>query len=242
MCVDDGAGGGGGSPSPPQNQTTDPCVKTKEQVTTNEEVQKKVKELKEASKSKGEKGINIAFDGTPSDIIEGGDFFVDLGDAAGNKGGYHNHPPSAINMFSPTDILKLFTYAMNFSNGNINDAFFGMVGSDVCTACSGGYKFYNYIIRFNGTSRELAEATFRNWDRATLMKDYRERNRVLSKIDEFYDYPLNSLNNKGLEQLFFDTLKSMKLENKVILQRVEDDKVQNITLDENNTPTPTPCS
>ena len=144
-------------------------------------------------------------------------------------------------MLSPPDILALFNYAMNFNNGNTGDAFFGMVGSDICTACPGGYKYYNYVIRFNGTYQELAALVFANWDRETLRDTYRTRASELSDNSLYYDYQLENLKNIGLEKLFFDTLKNMSIENKVTLQRIDDDgTVQNITL-ENNEPKATPC-
>ena len=215
----------------------------------NPEVQEKLGILKEKSKTTGEQGINIAMDGTPSAIIDGEDHEVELGDSAGNKGGYHNHTPTGIPMLSPPDILKLFNYAMNFNNGNVGEAFKGIVGSDVCSACPSGYKYYHYLVRFNGTYQELANLVYANWDKDMYIRTYQRRYNELKKNSEYYDSQLGVVNNKGLEKLFFDTLKTMNIENKVILQRVDETgtaphinySVQNITLDENNKPRATPC-
>ncbi|AZA91319.1 hypothetical protein EG343_12075 [Chryseobacterium nakagawai] len=56
-----------------------------------------------------------------------------------------------------------------------------------------------------------------------------------------------SINNLGVEKLFFETLKNMGLAGKVNLQRIESndsvkDSVKNINLDSSNQPTSTDCS
>lgn len=204
-------------------------------------MQEKIDGLKQKAKTKGEQGYNVDMNGVASPIIDGGDHEVNLGDAAGQQGGHHNHTPTGIKMHSPPDILKLFTYAMNFNNGNTGDAYFGMIGADICSACTGGYKYYHYIIRFNGTYEQLANLTFSNWDETSLMSTYQRKAEELSDNPLYYDYQLESLKSMGLEKLFFDTIKNMGIENKITLQRIDDDgTVQNITL-ENNEPKATPC-
>lgn len=51
-----------------------------------------------------------------------------------------------------------------------------------------------------------------------------------------------TINNLGVEKLFFETLKDMGLEGKVNLQRIENDgTVKNINLNANNQPISTTC-
>ncbi|MCD1116211.1 hypothetical protein [Chryseobacterium turcicum] len=199
----------------------------------------KVETLKAQSKIGGEKGFNIKADGTTSSIINGGEHQVDLGSEAGWQGGYHNHTPTGIKMLS----LKLLNYALAQPNGDFGDAFFGMFGSEECSTCPDGYKYHNYIIRFNGTSQELEKYLFQTtWDKVALSKDYQKRENSLSNNSAYTDNDGKSLNQKGLEKLFFDTLKGMNMDGKVNLQRVDNEGIiQNITLDNNNQPTATPC-
>ncbi len=52
-----------------------------------------------------------------------------------------------------------------------------------------------------------------------------------------------SINNLGVETLFFETLKNMGLEGKVILQRIESDgTVKTLGLNSSNQPVSTTCS
>jgi hypothetical protein len=78
------------------------------------------------------------------------------------------------------------------------------------------------------------------------------KNKYLRKESELTNTSLNGstyinsagdLNEKGLETLFFDTLKNMNLSEKIILQRVEPNgTVNNITQDSTGTINVTPCA
>lgn len=220
----------------------DPCKKAKA-LLASPEVEANITSLKEQSKIGGEKGFNIKADGTSSAMITGGEHHVDMGSELGWQGGYHNHTPDGIKIFSPPDILKLLNYAISQPMGNFSDAYFGVVASEPCTNCPGGYKYHNYIIRFNGTSQELEKYLYQTiWDKKALSSDYQKRENNLSGNSAYTDNDGESLNQKGLEKLFFDTLKDMNMDEKVSLQRVDNEgTIQNITLDNNNQPTATPC-
>lgn len=247
-----GIGEGGcdnGVPSIPNlpNPKNTPCAKTKT-LLEDPAVTAKVGTLKEKSKIKkkqpgyGESAVEINNDGTTSDIIPGGDHEVKLESSAGKKGAYHNHTPEGVKMFSPADILSMLTYSLTQPIGNLNNGFLGMVGTEKCGTCPDGYKYHNYIIRFSGNSQELEKYLFQtNWDEDALDVDYEKRVYGL-RDNPLYVNEYGRLNNNGLQKLFFDTLKSMKMEGKVTLQKIEDNGlVQNIVLDNAGNPSPILC-
>lgn len=217
---------------------------------TNPQVQAKINELKDQSKllssdpNSGEVGYKFNADGTPSPKIIGGKHEVSLGSTVGYQGGYHNHT-TGIKMLAPADIAKLLQFAISQPNGNISDGYMGMIGSEPCSSCPGGYRYYHYIINFTGTSQELANYLYSsNWDLNILKKDFEEKEGILAGNPLYVDQLGNNLNNNGLEKLFFDTLKKMGMEDKVDLQRIENNgTIQNITLNsDGNIITATPCS
>ncbi|WP_435525229.1 hypothetical protein [Chryseobacterium indoltheticum] len=246
---DSGDGCGNGIPTQPNipNPSKDPCEKTKA-LLEDPVLTAKVGTLKEKSKIKkkqpgyGESAVEVNNDGTTSDIIPGGDHEVKLESSAGKKGAYHNHTPEGVKMFSPADILSMLTYSLTQPIGNLNNGFLGMVGTEKCGTCPDGYKYHNYIIRFSGNSQELEKYLFQtNWDEDALDVDYEKRVYGL-RDNPLYVNEYGRLNNYGLQKLFFDTLKSMKMEGKVTLQKMEDNGlVQNIVLDNAGNPSPIPC-
>ncbi|MDY0930820.1 hypothetical protein, partial [Chryseobacterium sp. CFBP8996] len=245
-----GCGGGGSGddgyeyPEPPQE---DPCAKTKT-LLEDPAVTEKVGTLKEKSKIKkgqpgyGEKAFVVNNDGTSSGMIDGEEHSVRVGSTVGKQGVYHNHTPNGIKMPSPPDIIKMLHYALSQPNGNISNGFLGMVGSEVCSTCPGGYKYHNYIIRFSGTLQELGGFVNQtNWDEDALNKDFEDREWEM-RDSPLYINDYGKLNSNGLQKLFFDTLKNMGVEGKINLQKVEDNgSVQNIVLDNTGNPSAIPC-
>lgn len=236
-------GGDSGSQTQNPQDPKNPCEKSKN-ILSKADVQAKITELKKQSKLGGEVGVKMKADGTTSGIISGGGHEVELGDTAGYQGGYHNHTPTGIKMLSPPDIVKMLDFSMAQPNGNIADGFMGMFGSEKCSTCPDGYRYFNYMINFSGTAQELAGFLYNTtWDLVELKRTYREKEKELSNDSAFTNLSNGELNNKGLEKLFFDTLKNMGMEGKVNLQKIEDNgTVENITLNSTGSSTvSTPC-
>jgi hypothetical protein len=213
-----------------------PCDKMKN-LLAKTEVQEKITELKKQSTAGGEKGVKFKVDGTPSETISGGAHSVNFGDKTGYAGGYHNHTPTGIPMLSPPDIDQLlgFARAQPTSNpANVNNAYVGMVAPNGM----------HYVIWFNG----IYDDAIKNYSQEQLDglgEDYSELASDLTTpllYGQTYRNSDGSINNLGVEKLFFITLKKMGLEGKVNLQRIDTNGIQNINLDSNNTPNATPCS
>ncbi|WP_370897903.1 hypothetical protein [Chryseobacterium gossypii] len=233
-----GSGGGGGSsgypyPQEPQN----PCERTQGML-SKAGVQPKIDELKAQSTLGGEKGVKFKIDGTPSPTISGGAHSVNFGDKTGYAGGYHNHTPTGIPMLSPPDIDQLLGFARaqpTSDPANVNNAFVGMVAPNGM----------HYVIWFNGTYQD-ALTNFSQDDLNNYITDYRELEKNLTdfaKNGTTYVNSDGSINTLGVETLFFETLKNMGLEGKVILQRIESDgTVKTLGLNSSNQPVSTTCS
>jgi len=166
-----GGGNGGGNGYPyPQDQT--PCEKTKTRL-TQAGVQPKIEELKQQSTLGGEKGVKFMLDGTPSPTITGGKHSVNFGDKTGYAGGYHNHTPTGIPMFSPPDIDQLlgFARAQPTSSDNTKNAYLGVVAPNGM----------HYVMSFNGTYQD-ALTNFSQEDLNTYTKKYIE---IESNLTDF---------------------------------------------------------
>ena len=241
-------GGGGGDEGEEEQNEENPCDKAKA-ILADPAVQTKTSDLKEQSKIKegqpgyGEKAFEANNDGTISGIIDGDEHMVKVGSTAGKQGVYHNHTPDGPKMFSPADILKMLHYALAQPIDDLSNGFLGMVGSEECNTCPGGYKYHNYIIRFSGNSEELVKYIYQtNWDKNNLKRTYEYNKNQLSQDLNYANYQYGPLNGSGLEKLFFDTLLDMGMEGKVNLQRIDENgTVQNITLNSNGTTNATPC-
>lgn len=214
-----------------------PCDKIKS-LLAKTEVQAKITELKNQSTLGDEKGVMFKLDGTPSETISGGAHSVNFGDKTGYAGGYHNHTPTGIPMLSPNDIDQLlgFARAQPTSNSqNLYNAYLGMVAPNGM----------HYVIWFNGTYEDAVK-TFSQVEINNYKTDFRELEKNLTdeaKNGMTYMNGDGSINNLGVEKLFFETLKNMGLEGKVNLQRIESDgTVKTIGLNSNNQPISTTCS
>ncbi|ANF52764.1 hypothetical protein A0O34_20590 [Chryseobacterium glaciei] len=229
-------GGGGDGPQDPE-PPEDPCAKTKSNL-TNPKVKAKIKDLKdqsilpESDPNFGEKGVKFKADGTPSNLIVGGKHNVDFGDKTGYQGGYHNHT-TGTPMFSPADIEQLLQFALaqpTSNPANASNAYLGMVAPNGM----------HYVIQFNG-NYDGALVTFSQYDLDNYSIKYQNISDVML-LDPQYSTDHLNLNNKGVEALFFDTLKKMGLDGKVNLQRIESGGViKNIQLDSANQPVPVTC-
>ncbi|SHG25265.1 hypothetical protein [Chryseobacterium vrystaatense] len=220
------------APNPNNPPDTDPCTKGKK-IQNSSDIKKGVDELKKtASGGTGEKGFKAKSDGSTSGIISGGDHKVNLGDKSGYQGGFHNHTSTGIAMHSPPDIDMLLGFARAQGNhGNINGAYFGMISPNGT----------QYITWFNGSYQD-ALTNFSQEQLNNLLNDYKKLELSLSENPQYSDNNGATLNSKGLEKLFSDTLKKMGLNGKIGLQRVDpDNSIKNINFNQNGGSTPVPC-
>ncbi|RQO41721.1 hypothetical protein DBR39_03660 [Chryseobacterium sp. KBW03] len=257
---DDGTGGGGGpfgGPGGNNNGTptipnlpprrTPPCKQTK-MMLTNPAVKDKIEQLKEKVIVDGnEFGFKIRADGTTSDMTEGGKQHWDVGDMQEFAGFYHSHPGAGINIFSPPDIQSLFTNIITSgSSSTVSDVFIGVIGSENCTSCPNGIKYFHYILRYNGPIQDAGTISSTNYDMRVLKEYYREKEKKLCEILPSSPYSDNdgaSLNHTGVEKLLFETLDKMNInKDNIILQRIDDNGTINmITLNSDGTIASIPC-
>jgi hypothetical protein len=221
--------------SDPKPET--PCEKTKA-LMQRPEVKAKVADLKTHT-GPNEKGYKFMKDGTPPQEAPSGsdNYSVKLGDPSLLEGFHHTHPETG--MFSPTDIgnvIKIAKFVTAGSSLSINDAWGGMIGP-------GGS---HYIVSFTGSFSDLQEINFTEaqldeWDKLQLIKKIN-----WEQYNANYQEVVNGktrLNAKGREALFFTTIKMMNIENKVTLQKI-DENGNVFTLKENldGTTTSVPCN
>ncbi|WP_294277009.1 hypothetical protein [uncultured Chryseobacterium sp.] len=226
---DYGGSNGGGSTDPNNQQSEDPCQKTKS-IINNPQVKASIDDLKTKSTGTLENAYKFKADGTPSNLIVGNAHTVNFGDKTGYQGGYHNHT-TGIPMLAPADIEQLLQFALAQGNyGNSSAAYVGMVApNDV-----------HYIIQFNGNYDD-ALVTFSQQDLDEFKIKYQEINEIML-LDSQYSIDHIKLNTNGIEILFFDILKKMGLYGKVNLQRIDKSGViKNINLDQNNQSISTDC-
>lgn len=245
--MDDGGGGGNGYeyPDPPEEEL--PCVNTKNML-LNTSVQNKLETLKEKTKADGnEFGFKVRPDGTTSEMTEGGKQHWDVGSLQGFNGFYHSHPGQGINIFSPPDIQSLFTNIITSgTSSTVSNVFIGVIGSENCSSCPGGVKYFHYVVRYNGPIQDAGTISSTNYDMKTIINNYQKRENELASILPTSPYSDNdgaSLNHKGVEKLFFDTLDKMNInKNNMILQRIDENgSVNTITLNSDGTIKPVPC-
>lgn len=246
-----GGGGGGGSsddgheyPDPPE----DPCEKNK-QIITSPGIHNKIKDVREKADSNGryEFGFKVNADGTSTEVTQGpvkGEW--EVGSLAGIKGFYHSHPDVGIQIFSPNDIQSFFrTIVTSGTPSTVSDIFIGVIGAKPCS-CPGGKKYFHYMIRYEGSLEDAGTVTFTDYNMIDIIKDYQERENKLTSIlptSPYSDDGGVSLNYKGVEKLFFDTLDRMNIDKtKMVLQRIENDgTINTIMFNNNGIPTEIPC-
>lgn len=216
--------GGGGVPPTPK----DPCEKTKGMLESqkNKDITNDLKNHMESGAG-GEKGWRDNKTGTPTQATQNGDHSVNFGDPSTMNGGYHNHTGTGVNIFSATDISTLIEIARYQSIGNAGNGYMVIVAP-------GGI---HYVMFFNGTHNEIpaygsySEGQLKSWN-DKQWTDY------LNMVGDS-SMPIH----QKLEQIFSSTLKTMGLNNKVILQRVEgDSKISTINQNSDGTTSPRPCN
>ncbi|RCU42510.1 hypothetical protein EIZ47_09190 [Chryseobacterium lacus] len=231
---------------PPLDRRT-PCEKTK-QMLQDPTVQERLEALKEKSMKTndeaGEIGFAVDANGNPTNIVQGGAHHIKLQSLLpGNTGYYHNHTPEGIKMLSPPDISALFTTIVSSpASTPITTPFEGFVAKEAC-ACVGGFRYFNYLIRFNGTLQYAGTISQKNYDFDRLEKDYQKKARALEGNANYVDNIGQNLNHKGVEKLLFSTFGLMDIApaNMIVHRIDENGNVDNITLDANGNPIATSC-
>ncbi|SIT17669.1 hypothetical protein SAMN05421786_107201 [Chryseobacterium ureilyticum] len=164
--------------------------------------------------------------GTILQATQNEDYSVNLGDPSTMNGGYHNHPGTGVNIFSADDIAILIEIARYQAIGNAGNAYMVVVAP-------GGI---HYVMYFNGTHNEIpAYGSY-----STGQLDGWNKEQWKKNVDLISDNDISI--NQRLEQIFLSTLENMGLQNKVILQRVEENKISTINQNSNGTPVPAPCN
>lgn len=218
-------GGSGGTPANPPN----PCEKTKKEI-NDPIVKAKIKDLQDHlanGANAGEKGWRFNKDGTPSETTGNSGHQVTFGDPSTMNGGYHNHPGTGVKIFSATDIATLIEIARYQSQGNVGNAYMGLVSPGNI----------HYSIHFNGNHTNLP--TYGSYTKEQL-KDWNDKqwDNYLNMIGD------NSTSiNQKLEQVFFLTLEVMELKDKIILQKIDtNNKIFTVNQKSDGTTIPVPCN
>ncbi|KQT24229.1 hypothetical protein ASG22_09440 [Chryseobacterium sp. Leaf405] len=238
--------GCGGSGNPDFPELDDPCTKT-QNLLANPEVAEKIQILKQKAEvpNANEFGFKVRPDGTTSNLIEGEKKKIDLGDMHGFASFYHSHPGfSGINIFSPPDIQSMFIAIITAGNSSsFKDISFGVIGSEACSTCLGGVKYFHYVIHYNGQFSDAGPIASTDYDMTTMNIDYENRQAEIVETNPDCTDDGSSLNHRGVEKLFFNTLDKMNInKSKTILQRIENDgTVYTITPNGDGTTTATPC-
>nr|WP_315028030.1 hypothetical protein [uncultured Chryseobacterium sp.] len=225
----------GGSGSQTQNQYENPCEKTKD-LLQNQKIKAITDDLKNhMTAGKGEKGWRDNKTGDPTQTTQNSLHSVNFGDPSTMNGGYHNHTGTGVNMFSATDISTLIEIARYQSVGNAENGYMGvMAPGDI-----------HYVIYFNGNHNDIptinsySDLQIDTWNINQKIQSYK-----LLKVDSFVNIVngKKELNSKGLEQIFYSTLKSMGLDNKVTLQKVDDtNKISTVKMNSDGSTILDPC-
>lgn len=215
-----------------------PCEKTKEML-QKPQMQPIIDDLKnQANNLSGEKGYKIMKDGSPAQqTTDNSDHSVNIGDPSLVNGAYHNHSGLTVDMFSATDISTMLEISRYQGVGNFGNAFLGLL------ACNDSH----YVIRFKGSlASELPTQPFSE-GQLVVWNDAQVKYRDYLLNDPAYFSVQNgqkNLNSKGLEKIFFQTLKLMNMEGKVELQKIDSNNnvsIINQNLD-GSIADPIPCS
>lgn len=233
--------GGGGSWDPPQESPSENCEQISN-VVKNSEVIAKNNVLKSYAKGHIEYGYKIKANGGTSDIIFGEHGSVDLGSQQGYQGTYHIHPIKGFPMFSTQDISNMLNLALYQGNGQHQNAYAGLLAAHECNSCGGGYFYYHYMMQYTGSYQDLNQlVNYTNWDFDKLKEYYRRLMHSLYSNPSYYDYNLGTLNQSGMEKVFFQMLDKMGLTGKVSLKRVDNNGKVSIIEMGGESPKSFPC-
>ncbi|SHE49229.1 hypothetical protein [Chryseobacterium sp. OV279] len=236
---DGGGGSGGGEGNGPENGPTtpaNPCEQTKGML-QDQKVQNIVNDLKGHMNSGagGEKGWRLNKIGAPTQTTQNSKHSVNFGNPSTMNGGYHNHTGTKIDIFSATDISALIDIARYQNIGDAENGFMGLVAPNGI----------HYVIHFNGSHSELPvtgslDNNIDEWNYFQIREQWDILDNDTSGT--YCNVGENKLNSKGLEKIFFSTLKRMGLENKVVLQKInENNSVSTINLNSNGATDAVPC-
>jgi len=206
----------------------DPCDKTKKMLESqkNKNITDDLKQHMANGAQAGEKGWRDNKTDAPTQTTQNTGHRVNFGDPSGMNGGYHNHTGTGVNIFSADDISTLIEIARYQNIGSTGNAYMGIMAP-------GGI---HYVMYFNGTHHDMpaygsyTEDQLKNWN------------------DQQWSTYINTIandnlsNNQKLEKVFSSTLRSMGLQNKVILHRIEGAKISIINQNLDGTTTVNPCN
>uniref|UniRef100_UPI003AF9E9E4 hypothetical protein n=1 Tax=Chryseobacterium bernardetii TaxID=1241978 RepID=UPI003AF9E9E4 len=219
------------NPEIPQN----PCEKTKTMLASqkNKDITDDLKDHLTNGANAGEKGWRDNKTGAPTQATQNGDHSVNFGDPSTMNGGYHNHTGTGVNIFSSSDISTLIEIARYQAIGNAGNGYMGLVAPNGI----------HYVIHFNGSHGDLPANSYtpkekEDWN---TLQTYWVDTLPTFQPNLYSSDGGNTINSKGLEKLFFDTLDKMGLKNKIILQKI-DNNSQVLTINnDNGIPKEVPC-
>ncbi|MCS4303721.1 hypothetical protein [Chryseobacterium sp. BIGb0232] len=230
----------------------DPCEKAKKMF-NKPYVQKGINDIKAqalktlSDMNTGEIGFKEKKDGSLAPADVNGNHKVVFNDVTDSYGGYHNHTATGTHMFSPPDIVDaLFGFAAAQSaQDGVGNAYLGMIAAEWCNTCPNNAQYIHYVIKYTGTGSELGGYVYTPAQMNQFEDDYRKivknlKNKYVNGTT--YINVSEDLNEKGLEKIFFETLKVIGINGKVNLQRIEaNGSVNNITLNSDGIPIAKPC-
>ncbi|WP_185205944.1 hypothetical protein [Chryseobacterium sp. C3] len=175
--------------------------------------------------------------GNPTETSNNSEHSVTVGDPSLINGTYHNHTGTKVDIFSATDIATLIEIARYQSIGNAGNAFSGLVAPNGI----------HYVIYFNGSHADLPPSgSYSETDKDVWNIQMWRLQQKLIKENDYYDN-INGkkvINTKGLEVIFFDTIKKMGLNSKIILQKIDNltNNITTVTQNSDGTIIPVPCN
>lgn len=152
-------------------------------------------------------------------------------------------------MFSGSDVHTFAKQVMSLPAGvEPFEAFAGMIGSqEGCHTCNGGYEYFQYFLRFNGTKEQAEAIANKMYNFDDLGVKYQKLELALRDSPLYTSQNGNYMGTKGFEVLFYKLLELMGLDSSLFsLQRVNEDdngnlNINNIVLDSSGGPKDEKC-